>query len=117
MNPSLTAPVLLFSYGTLQDPKVQQANFGRRLTGQADALPGYSRRLVAINDPAVVALSGESHHPIVQPSADPAEQVDGTVFEITPEELIAADSYEVDDYRRVEVILGSGRKAWVYIQA
>lgn len=33
--------VLLFSYGTLQDPAVQMANFGRLLEGTADQLVGY----------------------------------------------------------------------------
>ncbi|RZJ42033.1 MAG: gamma-glutamylcyclotransferase, partial [Brevundimonas sp.] len=35
------ADVGLFSYGTLQDPNVQQANFGRLLEGSPDRLPGY----------------------------------------------------------------------------
>lgn len=34
MNRSTEHPVLLFSYGTLQDKAVQLANFGRELTGQ-----------------------------------------------------------------------------------
>jgi hypothetical protein len=37
------------------------------------------------------------------------------VFEITEQELIAADSYEKDrDYRRILVTLRSGVRAWVY---
>ncbi|WP_281280720.1 hypothetical protein [Falsirhodobacter xinxiangensis] len=39
------------------------------------------------------------------------------VFRITAAELAAADAYEVADYKRVEVALTSGRKAWVYVQA
>lgn len=41
MQPSSAYPVLLFSYGTLQDKAVQLANFGRELNGQADRMPGY----------------------------------------------------------------------------
>jgi hypothetical protein len=41
-------PVLLFSYGTLQKKNVQIANFGRELTGRADALPGYGCYLLPI---------------------------------------------------------------------
>jgi hypothetical protein len=37
------------------------------------------------------------------------------VFRITPEELAAADSYEVSDYKRVSVVLTSGIEAWVYV--
>lgn len=110
-------PILLFSYGTLQLPSVQQGQFGRLLSGRADALPGYARTLVEITDPHVLAASGERFHPIVAPSGDPDDAVDGMVFEITPAELDAADAYEVDDYVRVQVTLRSGANAWVYIQA
>lgn len=40
----------------------------------------------------------------------------GTVFTITATEL-AADDYEVHDYRRMLVRLGSGIEAWVYFAA
>lgn len=56
---------LLFSYGTLRDPAVQRANFGRVLAGREDRLPGYAQRLVGITDPEVVRVSGQTHHPIV----------------------------------------------------
>jgi hypothetical protein len=36
MDDSLSAAVLLFSYGTLQDKAVQLANFGRELAGSPD---------------------------------------------------------------------------------
>lgn len=112
-----TTPVFLFSYGTLQEKHVQIANFGRELIGRADALPGYAQRLVAIEDPQVVATSGKTHHPIVEPGSSPDDEVLGTVFEITPSELIAADAYEVSDYRRIAVTLKSGTRAWVYVRA
>ena len=107
--------VLLFSYGTLQDPQVQEANFGRRLDGSADALPGYDQTLVEITAPEVIAESGLTHHPIVRPTADGSGRIDGTVFRITPAELVAADEYEVDDYHRILVTLESGLDAWVYV--
>jgi gamma-glutamylcyclotransferase (GGCT)/AIG2-like uncharacterized protein YtfP len=112
-----TPTVLVFSYGTLQNKKVQIANFGRELTGREDALPGYARRMVAI-DPRVVALSGESHHANVEPSSNQEDAVSGTVFEITEQELAAADKYEeVAEYRRISVTLRSGDQAWVYVRA
>ena len=109
--------VLLFSYGTLQDAAVQRQNFGRTLTGRPDSMPGYKQEMVEIVDAAVIALSGKTHHPIVMPSADSSSTVPGTVFEITAEELAAADAYEVSDYRRVLVRLASGVDAWVYVKA
>ncbi|HYB69909.1 MAG TPA: gamma-glutamylcyclotransferase family protein [Candidatus Bathyarchaeia archaeon] len=108
---------LLFSYGTLQLDAVQLSTFGRRLTGHADALPGYERALVEIEDPAVVATSGKTHHPIVRYTGRATDRVEGTVFEITGEELERADAYEVAAYRRMAETLGSGVVAWVYVDA
>ncbi|MFB2586268.1 gamma-glutamylcyclotransferase family protein [Herbiconiux liukaitaii] len=48
---------------------------------------------------------------------DARAEVEGTVFEITADELAAADAYEVDDYRRVLVPLATGEQAWVYVYA
>ncbi len=108
---------LLFSYGTLQLDTVQLATFGRRLTGVADALPGFAREMLKIEDAAVVATSGQTHHPIVRPTGRAEDAVDGMVFEITHEELLNADSYEVAAYKRIAVTLRSGKKAWVYVDA
>ncbi len=109
--------VRLFSYGTLQQENVQRETFGRLLKGQADALPGFKRTMLRITDPGVLATSGEAFHPIVSESDDPDDAVEGTVFEITPEELAAADEYEVSDYKRIAVRLASGLDAFVYVKA
>jgi hypothetical protein len=109
--------VLLFSYGTLQQDDVQIATFGRRLKGAADALPGYRHAWLTITDPEVIRTSGSDRHPIVTPSEDAADAVEGMVFRITPTELAAADTYEVADYKRVLVGLASGLHAWVYVRA
>lgn len=109
--------VYLFSYGTLQDRNVQISSFGRELAGRPDSFPCYAQTLLAIGDPKVVEISGKTHHPVVRPSANPADEVAGTVFEITQQELLAADKYEVSDYKRVLVTLKSGIDAWVYIAA
>ena len=49
----------LFSYGTLQQEDVQQANFGRLLEGHADQLPGYTIGSVQITDARVIRESGK----------------------------------------------------------
>jgi len=113
----VTANIRLFSYGTLQLEQVQLETFGRKLEGNANALLGFKQTLVEIRDPEVLKISGERFHPIVVASSDPTDQVPGTVFWITPEELAAADRYEVADYQRVEAGLASGGKAWVYVKA
>ena len=106
----------LFSYGTLQKVEVQMASFGRVLNGHADTLPGWRQAMVEITDADVIAKSGKTHHPIVLPGRRD-DSVTGTVFEITAEELAAADRYEVADYKRVSVTLASGLTAWVYVKA
>jgi gamma-glutamylcyclotransferase (GGCT)/AIG2-like uncharacterized protein YtfP len=109
---------LLFSYGTLQYRNVQVANFGRELTGRADALPGYTGGRVPITDLEVVASSGESHYANAVPSSHPEDAVSGTVFEVTEEDLTSADQYEEPaGYGRISVTLRSGVRAWVYICA
>ena len=107
---------LLFSYGTLQQEGVQMAQFGRRLCGRTDALPGWRTAMVEITDAQVLAKSGKTHHPIVMPGRKD-DSVPGMVFEITAEELAAADAYEVADYKRVAAPLASGVTAWVYVKA
>lgn len=108
---------LLFSYGTLQLEPVQLDTFGRRLAGSPDELVGFEKSFVEIADPEVVRTSGQTHHPIVKPTSREADRVAGMVFEITDTELESADEYEEEQYRRVEVILGSGTRAWVYVDA
>jgi gamma-glutamylcyclotransferase (GGCT)/AIG2-like uncharacterized protein YtfP len=107
---------LLFTYGTLRDPGVQTALFGRSVPAVDDAIPGFRLEYLAITDPAVVAASGLDRHPILRPSGSD-DQVAGSCLELTDEELAAADRYEVDDYTRVRVTLASGRLAWVYMSA
>jgi gamma-glutamylcyclotransferase (GGCT)/AIG2-like uncharacterized protein YtfP len=113
----VTARVRLFSYGTLQLEEVQRETFGRQLEGNADAILGYEQTLLEITDPEVLKISGERFHPIGVASSDPTDTVTGTVFWITPQELTAADRYEVSDYQRVEAELASGGRAWVYVRA
>jgi len=108
---------LLFSYGTLQLEAVQLSTFGRTLVGTPDALPGFAQSMMKIEDPQVVATSGKTHHPIVAFTGRESDTVAGTVFQITPQELQNADRYEVAAYKRIAVVLRSGARAWVYVDA
>src|SRR5436853_7925683 len=82
---------LLFSYGTLQEEKVQLSIFGRRLQGQMDELPGFEKSLVPIADPKIIAATGTTHHHSVRLTDRIDGTVKGTVFEISEAELAAAD--------------------------
>ena len=107
---------LLFSYGTLQDERVQVGTFGRKLRGQRDWLPGFERQLVSITNPRVVAGSGQSHHANARYTGLGEHRVDGTVLDVTEAELTAADAYErTSGYTRISVTLASGARAWVYV--
>ncbi|MFF1572290.1 gamma-glutamylcyclotransferase family protein [Leifsonia sp. NPDC058292] len=105
---------LLFSYGTLRLPSVQQAVFGGPIPGEPDAVIGFELSELRITDPSVIAASGSDVHPALIPSSDPTATVDGTVFTLDDAQLAAADAYEVEAYVRVSFPLRSGRQAWVY---
>lgn len=106
---------LLFSYGTLQLEQVQLDTFGRKLEGSGDRLNGYRLEPVQIKDQGVIRSSGLATHTIAHRSDDPGDFIEGMVFELTDLELQQADSYEVEDYKRIEVELASGKKSWVYV--
>ncbi|MHA4870499.1 gamma-glutamylcyclotransferase family protein [Duganella sp. PWIR1] len=116
-SPPNEATERLFSYGTLQQPEVQMATFGRLLVSSQDVLPGYRLSSVAIDDPDVVKTSGKTHHPIISHTGSPADTIAGAVLAISTEELRHADRYEVAAYRRQSVTLASGAVAWAYVDA
>lgn len=91
--------------------------FGRLVDGETDALLGFSRTMIEITDPDVLASSGERFHPVVTRSNGTSEQIKGKVFDLSEEDLLLADSYEVSDYKRERVNLASGRSAWLYVNS
>jgi gamma-glutamylcyclotransferase (GGCT)/AIG2-like uncharacterized protein YtfP len=103
----------LFSYGTLQKDNVQLKLFGRLLTGTKDILKGYKLSSIEIKDESFLAKGEENIQQTVIPSKD-NDIIEGTVFKISEEELLLADKYEPDNYKRVKVVLGSGKEAWIY---
>jgi gamma-glutamylcyclotransferase (GGCT)/AIG2-like uncharacterized protein YtfP len=105
----------LFSYGTLRKEKVQVELFGRVLQGFSDSLKGYRMSIIEIKDPSVLLKSEQTFHPIAIRSNDQNDKIEGTVFEITKEELTEADKYETGDYERVSGMTESGKEVWFYI--
>ena len=107
---------ILFSYGTLQDQRVQLATFGRRLDGHPDALPGFESSQVPIADPAEVAATGLTHYQNAVRSSRSRAGVPGMALDVTDAELATADEYERPaGYARIPVVLASGQSAWVYV--
>jgi gamma-glutamylcyclotransferase (GGCT)/AIG2-like uncharacterized protein YtfP len=107
---------LLFSYGTLQQDAVQMSTFGRLLHGHPDELVGFEQSLMKIEDPQFVARSGKAHHAVVRFNGRNDCRVSGTVFDVSDSELASADRYEPAGYKRISVVLGSGKQAWVYAE-
>jgi len=106
----------LFSYGTLRQQNVQLKNFGRLLDGAEDTLKKFILKDLEITDKVVLQVSDKKFHPILSYTGNEKDKVMGTVFKITSDELLKADGYEVDDYKRVEVTLDSGIKSWAYVE-
>lgn len=106
---------LLFSYGTLQLEKVQLESFGRILKGEKDSLSNYKLSSLEIKDKNVLEQSRQPVHPIAMITHNPEDKIEGVVFEISTDELLRADAYEVEEYKRIAVKLDSGKKAWVYV--
>ncbi len=85
----------LFSYGTLRFKAIQRSTFGRALRGSADSLLGFEHSMVRIEDPTIVKSSGMTHHTVVKFTGRALDEVKGTVFQITADQLQNADEYEV----------------------
>ena len=105
----------LFSYGTLQKEEVQIETFGRILQGEKDVLKGYKLKMLEITDPEVLRKSNQKYHPILEFSGNADDEVEGVLFGVTDEEILQADEYEVDDYKRIEMVFKSGKVGFIYV--
>ena len=105
----------LFSYGTLQEERVQLKLFGRLLSGSKDILAGYKLSEIEIKDETFLAKGEKKFQQTLIPTDDDVDIIEGTVFEVSGEELRLSDEYEPENYKRIEVELESGRKSWVYV--
>ncbi|WP_276169032.1 gamma-glutamylcyclotransferase family protein [Zobellia alginiliquefaciens] len=97
----------LFTYGTLQDRSIQLQVFERLLNGFTDGLMGFR-----ISEEKIFG-----RYPVIEPTENKNQQVNGTVYELIDEELAKADQYEGSAYKKIKVDLISGVSAWVYVKA
>lgn len=95
----------LFTYGSLQEKEIQLGVFSRLLGGFDDTLHGHR-----ISDNKVAG-----RYPTLELTENTEDHISGKVYILTDEELKKADFYEGEAYKRIEVILSSGRKAWTYL--
>ena len=105
----------LFSYGTLQKQQVQIDLFGRILAGSPDILENYKVTPIEIKDEAFLSKGEERNQLTAIPSDKKSDSIIGTVFEVTEEELLHADKYEPAGYKRILILLASGKEAWLYV--
>ena len=98
-------PSMLFVYGTLITDETRKDVLGRDVSGVPATLDGY-------DDSKTVTIEKESY-----PAAEKKKKhsIQGLLIEVTPEELEKLDVWETDAYRRKEVGLTNGKKAWVYL--
>ena len=96
----------LFVYGTLRENKVQKEIIGRTVKSTKDLLNGYKK--------STIKIEGE-YYPILIQSSN--STIEGFVLSVDAEELKKIDEYETNAYKRKRVVLGSGKKAWVYLKA
>jgi len=108
-------PPLLFSYGTLQQEKTQLQLFGRILQGTPDTLRGYKIVPIEITDEAFLSRGEHKDQLTIIISEDKNDNIKGMVLEMTEEELLVTDKYEPGNYKRVAVVLESGKEAWIYM--
>ncbi|MCP3428858.1 gamma-glutamylcyclotransferase family protein [Opacimonas viscosa] len=107
----------VFSYGTLQLPKVQLELLGREVTSWPDSLSRFNMGEITIMDETVIEISTQSTHQIINFTGNASDIIEGVVLSISPDELSILDKYETDEYKREELTLNSGKKAFVYVAA
>jgi gamma-glutamylcyclotransferase (GGCT)/AIG2-like uncharacterized protein YtfP len=107
----------LFSYGTLRRDDVQLQLFGRLVKSLPDSLEGYKAEEIENKWDTPGTEGYQPYHLMAVPSGNPDDKVEGSALELSKEELQVADQYEPEDYKRILVTLGSGKKAWIYVSA
>jgi len=105
----------LFSYGTLQKDEVQLALFGRSLKSAKDVLRGFKIETIEITDANFLAKGEDRFQRTLIQTNDANDFIEGTVLELSAEELLLADGYEPENYQRLKVKLESGAEAWIYV--
>jgi len=99
----------VFAYGHLQNDEIQMRVFKKIINGHREVLKGYtiSDKMVADKFPAK-----ESSGPL---TTDVDGGLEGTVLSLTETQLKLVDAFEGNLYERMQVLLLSGLKVWIYI--
>ena len=98
--------MMVFVYGTLTNYKTRKNILGRDVPGIPTTLDGY-------DDSKIITIENESY-PTAEKNIECS--IKGLLIELTPEEISKLDDYETDAYKREEVELTNGIKAWIYLK-
>ncbi len=90
--------------------------FGRTLHGVPDVLIGYKKETIRIKGESEVSSSAMEEHVIISYTGNDADVIEGVVLSVTGNELLLADGYETDNYKRISVVLKSGTTGWAYVK-
>jgi hypothetical protein len=71
--------------------------------------------LIEITDESFLAKGEEKYQLTLISTNNENDFIEGTVLELSKEELLLADQYEPNNYVRIKVEFNSGKKAWVYV--
>jgi gamma-glutamylcyclotransferase (GGCT)/AIG2-like uncharacterized protein YtfP len=99
----------LFAYGTLKNKDIQETIFGRILKGTPETLVSYIIKEIQIEEEF-----GLQAYPIIVQTQNKDNTIEGILYQISKQELLQSDIYEGKYYKRIEVLLQSNQKAWVY---
>ena len=99
----------LFAYGSLKEEEVQETVFGRILEGVPETLQQFVVKEIKIEEEY-----GIESYAIISATQNQEDSISGILYETSFRELELADTYEGKHYKRIEVLLKSNQKAWVY---
>ncbi|MDD5197435.1 MAG: gamma-glutamylcyclotransferase [Candidatus Gracilibacteria bacterium] len=96
---------LLFVYGTLKNPEIQQEIIGKNPIMELDILENHTIVQYAFSD---------GIYPIAVEAMD--KNIEGFILFVSLLDFIVLDEYEGSGYKRVKILLKSRREAWIYMK-
>jgi hypothetical protein len=84
------------------------------MPGWDDEAIGYRLATIEITDPLFLSRGENKQQLSLIFTNNKTDQVRGRVLKLTREELLTADKYEPFNYKRIRVLLASGKEAWMY---
>ncbi|MBT2159963.1 gamma-glutamylcyclotransferase [Zobellia sp. KMM 6746] len=54
---------------------------------------------------------------VIEKAINKESKIEGIVYELQDNEFLKVDLYEGEAYKKIKVVLKSGKSAWVYVKA